>query len=365
MAEAAVIKAQGFNPQNLANTLWAYGKLDHDPGAQLLDSFCQCILKELGKFSAQNTSNMLWAFARLGHSPGPLLLDAAAKHATQNVTAFAPQVCLQRWTPESVFSNQHAGTHCTCQHEPSPASCQLTCMEVATSSWVLHKGDRQHHRVTVTRDGPPQPTSAHHRPPLQKPCRPWPLPAASLLQGSLLKLAHVLNYIMAAASPCGSTACCAAPPLPGAHASAVCSTILELHASPAPLAWLHRDNTAPLVVQPMRHACMCSVKAASASCLHAAWYLHCAHMMHRQSGLCLRQAVKDCLWAFATLNHVPPAVFLSTSEQHCIATLGDFTSQNVANAMWAFQKLGHSPTQQLLNMVDDQACSPLALGPVH
>ena len=66
------------------------------------------------------------------------------------------------------------------------------------------------------------------------------------------------------------------------------------------------------------------------------------------------QAVKDCLWAFATLNHVPPDIFLSTSEQHCIATLGDFTSQNVANAMWAFQKLGHSPTQQLLHMVDDQ-----------
>ena len=100
---------------------------------------------------------------------------------------------------------------------------------------------------------------------------------------------------------------------------------------------------------------------------HAAWSPHRAHLVlvRRQSGLCLRQAVKDCLWAFATLNHVPPAIFLSTSEQHCIATLGDFTSQNVANAMWAFQKLGHSPTQQLLNMVDDQACSPPAWGPVQ
>ena len=123
MAEAAVMKAQGFNPQNLANTLWAYGKLDHDPGAQLLDIFCQCILKELGKFSAQNTSNMLWAFARLGHNPGPLLLDAAAKHATQNVTAFAPQVCLHCGTSsESIFCEQYAGTHCTCQHDCSPAT---------------------------------------------------------------------------------------------------------------------------------------------------------------------------------------------------------------------------------------------------
>ena len=91
-----MIKANGFNPQNLANTLWAYSKLDHDPGAQLLDLFCHCILRELGRFSAQNTSNMLWAFARLGHNPGPVLLDAAAKHATLNVTAFAPQVCLKQ-----------------------------------------------------------------------------------------------------------------------------------------------------------------------------------------------------------------------------------------------------------------------------
>ena len=32
VAGAALAKAQAFNPQNLANTLWAYAKLDHDPG---------------------------------------------------------------------------------------------------------------------------------------------------------------------------------------------------------------------------------------------------------------------------------------------------------------------------------------------
>ena len=66
------------------------------------------------------------------------------------------------------------------------------------------------------------------------------------------------------------------------------------------------------------------------------------------------QAVKDCLWAFATLNHTPPEAFLVSSEQHCIRTLGDFTPQNVANAIWAFQKLDHAPQLELLQMVDDQ-----------
>ena len=41
---------------------------------------------------------MLWAFARLGHNPGHQLLDSAAKFVTHNVSQFAPQVRLNsRW----------------------------------------------------------------------------------------------------------------------------------------------------------------------------------------------------------------------------------------------------------------------------
>ena len=92
MSDAACVISRGFNPQNLANTLWGFAKLDHLPGEQLLQELSVCILRELPRFSAQNTSNMLWAFARLGHNPGPELLDAAAEFATRTVHAFAPQV---------------------------------------------------------------------------------------------------------------------------------------------------------------------------------------------------------------------------------------------------------------------------------
>ena len=81
-----------------------------------------------------------------------------------------------------------------------------------------------------------------------------------------------------------------------------------------------------------------------------------------EGGAPAAQAIKDCLWAFATLSHVPPASFLAAAEQHCTRTLGDFTSQNVANAIWAFQKLGHLPQLELLQLVDDQVRQQGSLG---
>ena len=70
------------------------------------------------------------------------------------------------------------------------------------------------------------------------------------------------------------------------------------------------------------------------------------------------QAVKDCLWAFATLEHEPSTAFLETSVVHCERMLSSFTSQNVANAMWAYNKLGFRPSDRLLAAVDEQAsCS--------
>ena len=64
--------------------------------------------------------------------------------------------------------------------------------------------------------------------------------------------------------------------------------------------------------------------------------------------------MKDCLWAFATLDYKPSTVFLEASAVHCERTLSSFTSQNVANAMWAFSKLSFQPSDRLLAAVDEQ-----------
>ena len=80
--------------QNLANMLWAYAKLEYNPGAALLEQFGGCILADATQqqCTPQNVSNMLWAYATLSHLPGRQLLDAAAEYATAHLDAFHPQV---------------------------------------------------------------------------------------------------------------------------------------------------------------------------------------------------------------------------------------------------------------------------------
>lgn len=92
MASAAQTRSGGFNPQNLSNTLWAFAKLEHNPGKALLDEFARRIQGALTQFTPQNVSNMLWAFARLGHFPGKALLDDAAEYSTSGLAKFSPQV---------------------------------------------------------------------------------------------------------------------------------------------------------------------------------------------------------------------------------------------------------------------------------
>ena len=50
--------------------------LEHHPGAPLLDAAAAHILRRLEHFGPADTSNSLWAYARLFHYPGPELLQA-------------------------------------------------------------------------------------------------------------------------------------------------------------------------------------------------------------------------------------------------------------------------------------------------
>ena len=43
-------------------------------------------------FKPQEIANTLWAFATLGHDPGAVLLDAAAAQMVDNIAHFRPQV---------------------------------------------------------------------------------------------------------------------------------------------------------------------------------------------------------------------------------------------------------------------------------
>ena len=55
-----------FPARNLANTLWAFARLGHNPGVPLLQALAEESVKKLAGFNAQNLANTLWAFANLG-----------------------------------------------------------------------------------------------------------------------------------------------------------------------------------------------------------------------------------------------------------------------------------------------------------
>ena len=80
-----------FEPQNLANALWAWATLGHDPGAALLGRVGEAVERQLGAFKPQELANALWAWATLGHDPGAALLGRVGEAVERQLGAFKPQ----------------------------------------------------------------------------------------------------------------------------------------------------------------------------------------------------------------------------------------------------------------------------------
>ena len=92
LAEEAAQKRKDFNPQNVANMLWAFAKLDYNPRCGLVALLAEEAMQKLPQFVSQNVSNMLWAFAKFDFHPGLELLDAAVDKISTGMSSFNPQV---------------------------------------------------------------------------------------------------------------------------------------------------------------------------------------------------------------------------------------------------------------------------------
>jgi hypothetical protein len=55
------------------------------------------------------------------------------------------------------------------------------------------------------------------------------------------------------------------------------------------------------------------------------------------------QAIKDTLWAMATIGYTPAKPFLQGAADLCLYLMSQFNPQNIANAIWAFAKFGFNP----------------------
>ncbi len=62
-----------------------------------LDAWAQAAAGQLPRFQPQHLANSLWALARLGHRPGRRWLGRALEAAEQQLQGFTPQVGLLGW----------------------------------------------------------------------------------------------------------------------------------------------------------------------------------------------------------------------------------------------------------------------------
>lgn len=126
-----------FEPQHLSITVYACALLAYDPGQGFLAAVARAAASRVADFKPQELSNLLWGMARLGHA-NPALLDAAAALCAARPEYFArPQHSSSvMWALASLGHSGalHAGRQLAAvlarhAHEARPA-------EVITGAWA-------------------------------------------------------------------------------------------------------------------------------------------------------------------------------------------------------------------------------------
>lgn len=78
-----------FDPQGIADMLWAYAGLDYQPPCKVLLAMCRHVHIKLAGFSSQNISTLICALAQFRHSDQVLPL---VPHLCSAASLFPPAV---------------------------------------------------------------------------------------------------------------------------------------------------------------------------------------------------------------------------------------------------------------------------------
>jgi len=89
MATEAAWCVSDFDPQDLANTAWAFSTAGR-AAPVLFDAIAAEVLRRVREFKAPSLANTAWAFDTAGHAT-PALVDAIAAEAARRVREFNPQ----------------------------------------------------------------------------------------------------------------------------------------------------------------------------------------------------------------------------------------------------------------------------------
>ncbi|KAL9178601.1 hypothetical protein ACHAXT_001939 [Thalassiosira profunda] len=92
LAAAAVSRARQFDPQNVANVLWAYAKAEHD-SPELFGTLARVAVHRLKEFDARQLANVAWALSKFPASAGAEVFDRIADEVASrgSLDAFTSQ----------------------------------------------------------------------------------------------------------------------------------------------------------------------------------------------------------------------------------------------------------------------------------
>jgi very-short-patch-repair endonuclease len=91
MSSAAVSKSKDFKPQEIANLMWASATSGVSPDAALIQAMSSAAVSKSKDFNPQNIANLMWAFATSGVSPDAALIQAMSSAAVSKSKDFNPQ----------------------------------------------------------------------------------------------------------------------------------------------------------------------------------------------------------------------------------------------------------------------------------
>jgi hypothetical protein len=88
LKEESIRQISGFNHQNLANTAWAFASIDHY-SESLFDALKEESIRQISGFNHQNLANTAWAFAKVDHY-SERLFNALQKESIRKIRDLNP-----------------------------------------------------------------------------------------------------------------------------------------------------------------------------------------------------------------------------------------------------------------------------------
>ncbi|KAJ1488559.1 RAP domain-containing protein [Baffinella frigidus] len=144
MQRRATATAGEFDPQNVANVLWALATMGEKVDRELLEAMQTRATATAGEFMPQNVANLMWALARMGERADSGLLEAMQRRATVTVVGFKPQAIANLlWALASMRCRADRGLLEVMQRRVTATAWEFDPQNVANVLWALARmGER-------------------------------------------------------------------------------------------------------------------------------------------------------------------------------------------------------------------------------